>query len=91
MFDNYTKFKSAHQKIAEEKKPIDKEDTQPVKVVQTILPPITSNGGDIFPRKKKGGLVSIKPAVWEKNREKLKITILRRGGKPNLADGLNIR
>merc|ERR1712106_432999 len=67
-----------HQKIAEEKKPIDKEDPQPVKIVQTHLPPIPSTGADIFPRKKKGGLVNIKPAHWEKNSEKLKNTILKK-------------
>ena len=49
-----------------------------MKVVQTNLPPMPSTGGDIFPRKKKGGLVSIKPAVWEKNNEKLKNTILKK-------------
>merc|ERR1712106_116667 len=65
-------------KTAEEKKPIDKEDPQPVKIVQSNLPPMPSNEGNIFPRKKKGGLVNIKPAVWEKNNEKMKNTVLKK-------------
>ena len=77
MFDNYIIFKSTR-KDAEEKKPIEKEDPQPVKNLQTHLPPMPSNGVDIFPRKKKGGLVSIKSAVWENNNEKLKNTVLKR-------------
>ena len=66
-------FPSTHEKTHEEKKPTDKEDHQPVKSIQAKLPPLYAKGGDILPRKKKGGLVKIKPAE-----EKLKNTILKK-------------
>ena len=49
-----------------------------MKIVQTKLPPMPSNERDIFPLKKKGSLVNIKPVVWERNSEKLQITVLKK-------------
>ena len=46
-----------------------------VKRIQAAVPPLPPASGDIFPRKVKSKLVKIKPALWEKNEEKLKNTI----------------
>ena len=42
------------------------------------IQPKAPASGDIFPRKVKSKLVKIKPALWEKNDEKLKNTILKK-------------
>merc|ERR1712013_971758 len=59
----------------EEKKTDNTESPQPpVRRIQPKAP----TSGDIFPRKVKSKLVKIKPALWEKNDEKLKNTILKK-------------
>ena len=59
----------------EEKKADNTESPQPP--VRRIQPKAPASG-DIFPRKVKSKLVKIKPALWEKNDEKLKNTILKK-------------
>jgi len=49
----------------------------PQSAVRRIQPKAPASG-DIFPRKAKSKLVKIKPALWEKNDEKLKNTVLKK-------------
>ena len=69
---------STHEDISDKKKPIDKEEQQPVRRIQSNAPTSHPKGEDIFPRKVKSKLVKIKPALWEKNEEKLKNTLLKK-------------
>eukprot|EP00091_Calanus_sinicus_P004497 TRINITY_DN14825_c0_g1_i1.p1 TRINITY_DN14825_c0_g1~~TRINITY_DN14825_c0_g1_i1.p1 ORF type:complete len:119 (-),score=43.56 TRINITY_DN14825_c0_g1_i1:143-499(-) len=64
--------------ISDKKKPIDKEEQQPVRRIPSSAPTLRPKEADIFPRKVKSKLVKIKPALWEKNEEKLKNTALKK-------------
>ena len=49
-------------------------------------PHVQPSSGDIFPRKVKSKLVKIKPALWEKNDEKLKNTVLKKEKRKTFQD-----
>ena len=76
---------STHEDICDTKKPIDEEDQKPIRRIQSNVPTSHTNGGDIFPRKVKSKLMKIKPALWEKNEEKLKNNSFEEGEKENKA------
>jgi hypothetical protein len=69
---------STHKDISDKKIPIEKEDKQPMRRIQSNAPTSQPKGEDIFTRKVKSKLAKIKPALWEKNEEKLKTTILKK-------------
>ena len=69
---------SIHEDISDKEKPIDKEEQPPVRRIRSNVPTSHPKGGDIFPRKVKSKLMKIKPALWEKNEEKLKNTLLKK-------------
>ena len=76
--DQCLHYTSTSEDICDKKKPIDKEVQKPVKRIQNDAPTSHTAGVDIFPRKVKSKMVKIKPALWEKNEEQLKNTVLKK-------------
>ena len=75
---------STPEDIPDKKEVNDKEDPTPVKRIQLKSPALQPVVSDIFPRKVKSKLVKkIKPALWEKNEENLKNTLLKKEKRKN--------
>ena len=74
---------STPEDIPDKKEAIDKEDPTPVKRIQLKPPALQPVVSDIFPRKVKSKLVKIKHALWEKNEETLKNTLLKKEKRKN--------
>ena len=75
---------STPEDIPDKKETIVKEDLKPGRRIQLKSPAIQPVVSDIFPRKVKSKLVKkIKPALWEKNEENLKNTLLKKEKRKN--------